>query len=173
MERNELKKKIAVRFGDKVQVAERSPKRVFVYAENDVWVDLAGYIFNELDGRFDTGAAVDDRDGVEVMFFMPFDREGYYVTIKTFARKPNPAIDSISNVIPGAKWIEREIFEMYEVDFRKHPDLRPVLRADTRPKDFYPAKREVKDDHETARRRDDGKWRAEEVHGKPPKGKNP
>ena len=173
MEREELKKRIAERFGEKVQIAERSPKRVFIYAENDIWVRLADFIFNDLDGRFDTGAAVDDRDGVEVMFFFPFDSDGYFVTIKTVAKKPNPAIDSISNLITGAKWIEQEIFEMYEVDFRQHPDLRPVLRADTRPKDYYPGKREVKGDHETVRQRDDGKGRADEVAGEPPKGENP
>lgn len=178
MTKEEVKKRIAEKFGDGVQVAERSPARVYVYAENDVWVDLADFIFNELDGRFDTGVAVDDRDGVEVMFFMPFDAkefggERFYVTIKTFAPKPKPALDSISNIIPGAKWIEREMYEMYEVHFRNHPDLRPVLRADTRPDDFYPAKREEKEDHEMTRVRDDGRGRADEVAGKPFKGKNP
>jgi NADH-quinone oxidoreductase subunit C len=93
--------------------------------------------------------------------------------MKSFAEKPNPALDSISNIIPGAKWIEREIYEMYEVAFRGHPDLRPVLRADTRPADYYPAKREVKETHETPRRRDDGERRADEVAGKPLKGENP
>lgn len=173
MNKDEVQKKISEKFGDKVQVAERSPKRVYIYAENDIWVDLADFIFNELDGRFDTGVGVDDRDGVEVMFFFPFDRDDFYLTIKTFATKPKPALDSISNIITGAKWIEREIFEMYEVTFRNHPDLRPVLRADTRPADFYPAKRENKEDHEMSRRRDDGKKRADEVAGKPLKGENP
>ena len=159
-------------------MAERSPDRIYVYAENDVWVDLADFIFNDLNGRFDTGVGVDDRDGVEVMFFMPFDAkrfgaEHFFVTIKTFAPKPKPALDSISNIIPGAKWIEREIFEMYEVNFRNHPDLRPVLRADTRPADFYPAKRENKEGHDMTRRRDDGDRRVDEVAGKPPKGENP
>ena len=65
------------------------------------------------------------------------------------------------------------MFEMYEVNFRNHPDLRPVLRADTRPADFYPAKREVKDSHETVRERDDGETRADETAGRAPKGKNP
>jgi len=173
MEREEVKKRIAERFGDKVRIAERSPKRIYIYAENEIWVDLASFLFNDLDARFDTGAAVDDRDGVEVMFFMPFDREHYFVTIKTFAKKPNPVLPSISNVIIGAKWIEREIYEMYEVTFENHPDLRPLLRADNRPDDFYPAKREVKETHEMPRSRDDGAERADEVAGKPPKGKNP
>jgi len=173
MEREEVKRRIAEKFGAKVKIAERSPKRVYVYAENEIWTELARFLFNDLDARFDTGAAVDDRDGVEVMFFFPFDREHYYVTIKTFAAKPNPTLNSISPYIPGAKWIEREMFEMYEVNFLNHPDLRPVLRADTRPADYYPAKREVKDEHETVRQRDDGDARADEVAGRPPKGKNP
>jgi len=173
MEREEVKKRIAERFGAKVKIAERSPKRVYIYAENEIWTDLARFLFNDLDARFDTGAAVDDRDGVEVMFFFPFDREHYFVTIKTFAAKPNPTLDSIAAYIPGAKWIEREMFEMYEVNFRNHPDLRPLLRADTRPADYYPAKREVKDSHETVRERDDGESRVDETAGKAPKGKNP
>lgn len=173
MEREEVKRRIAEKFGAKVKVAERSPKRVYVYAENDVWTDLARFLFEELGARFDTGCAVDDREGIEVMFFMPFDREHYFVTIKTFAAKPHPALDSITPFIPGAKWIEREMFEMYEVTFRNHPDMRPLLRSDTRPTDFYPAKREMKDDHPLVRNRDDGDWRSDEVAGRPPKGKNP
>jgi NADH-quinone oxidoreductase subunit C len=173
MEREEVKKRIVEKFGSKVKIAERTPKRVFVYAENEIWTDLARFLFEDLGARYDTGAAVDNRDGVEVLFFFPFDKEHYFVTIKTFAAKPNPTLNSIAAYIPGAKWIEREMFEMYEVNFRNHPDLRPVLRADTRPADFFPAKRESKDEHPTPRQRDDGDWRADEVAGRPPKGKNP
>jgi NADH-quinone oxidoreductase subunit C len=173
MNKEEAKKRIAEKFGDKVKIAERSEKRVYIYAENDIWVDLASFLFNDLDARFDTGVGVDDRDGVEVMFFFPMDREHYYITIKTFARKPGPELDSISPVIPGAKWIEREIFEMFEVNFRNHPDLRPVLRSDTRPADFYPHKRENKESHEMSRVKLDGQERADEIAGRPPKGVNP
>lgn len=173
MEREEVKRRLAEKFGARVRIAERSPKRVYVYAENEIWVELARFLFNDLGARYDTGCAVDDRDGVEVMFFFPFDREHYFVTIKTFVAKPNPTLNSITPVCPGAKWIEREMFEMYEVNFRNHPDLRPVLRADTRPADYFAAKREVKDEHETVRQRDDGDARADEVAGRPPKGTNP
>ncbi|MBU8921337.1 MAG: NADH-quinone oxidoreductase subunit C [Bacteroidales bacterium] len=173
MQKEELKKKIAEKFGEKVTIDERSEKRVYIYVENDIWVDLADFLFNDMDIRFDTGVGLDDRDGVEIMFFFPVDSEHYFVTIKTFLKKPHPAIESISNIIPGAKWIEREIFEMFEVNFLNHPDLRPVLRCDTRPKDFYPHKRENKDDHETARRKNDGDDRFNEIWGKPYKGKNP
>ncbi len=173
MEREEVKKRIADKFGAKVKIAERSPKRVYIYAENEIWTDLARYLFEDLGARYDTAVAVDNRDGVEVMFFFPFDKEDFFVTIKTFAAKPNPTLNSIAAYIPGAKWIEREMYEMYEVVFRNHPDLRPLLRADNRPADFFPAKREIKDEHPTPRQRDDGDRRADEVAGRPPKGTHP
>lgn len=173
MEKETVKKRIKEKFGDRVEIAERSEKRVFVYAENEIWRDLADFLFNDLDARFDTGCAIDDRDGVEVMMFMPYDRENYFVTIKTFAKKPHPELDSISPVITGAKWIEREIFEMFEVNFRGHPNLVPVLRSDTRPEDFYPHKREEKEKHEMSRIKNEGWERFNEVTGKPPEGENP
>ena len=142
MERETVKKKLAERFGDKIRIAERSPKRVYCYADNDIWVDLASFVFNDLDARFDTGVGIDDRDGVEVMFFFPFDRENYYLTIKTFARKPKPELDSISPVIPGAKWIEREIWEMLGINFKDHPNLKKLLLADDWPQDNYPLRQE-------------------------------
>ena len=138
MEREEVKQKISEKFGDRVRIAERSPKRVYVYADDDVWVDLASFIFNDLDARFDTGAAVDDRDGVEVMFFFPFDVEHYYLTVKTFVKKPNPTLDSISNIIPGAKWIEREIWELLGINFVGHPNLRHLLLGDNWPEGNCP-----------------------------------
>ncbi len=173
MEKEEVKRRLAERFGDKVKIAERSPKRVFLYAENEIWVDLARFLFVDLGARYDTGLAVDDRDGVEVMFFFPFDKEDFFVTMKTFCPKPNPALNSITPVCPGAKWIEREMWEMYEVTFRNHPDLRPLLRSDTMPRDYYPARREVKGDHPTSRERDDGDWMQGYVFGESPDGENP
>lgn len=173
MEKETVKKRLKEKFEDKIEVKERSENRIYAYADKEIWKDLADFVFNELDARFDTGVGIDDRDGVEVLMFFPFDKEHYYLTLKTFAKKPYPELESISPVIPGAKWIEREIFEMFEVNFLNHPDLRPVLRSDTRPEDFYPHKREVKEKHEMARVKNESWERFNEVTGKPPEGENP
>jgi NADH-quinone oxidoreductase subunit C len=42
----------------------------------------------------------------------------------------DPVIDSVTTVWRGANWFEREVFDLFGVTFRHHPDLRRIMLPD-------------------------------------------
>lgn len=36
-------------------------------------------------------------------------------------------VDSLTSLWPGADWLEREVWDMFGIDFRGHPDLKRIL----------------------------------------------
>ena len=72
-----------------------------------------------------------------VVYLLASYQHGRRLALKTFLDpsidtggiEPAPAleVDSVCDIWPGAEWPEREVFDMFGIRFRNHPDLRRIL----------------------------------------------
>ena len=136
-------KNINDRFGDRVLKTEKkSARRAYLSIYPKDIVDMVRYVFKDLGLRFNIASAVDDFDRIEILYHFSYDRSGVIISIRTMlSDKDNPRIDTITHVTKAAWWIEREIHELFGVEFEGNEDLRLLLLPDDWPKGVYPMRK--------------------------------
>jgi NADH:ubiquinone oxidoreductase subunit C len=121
---------IRTKFGNKVNIFVKSKKRVYVSVSIDDAKDVVGYLFGILGARMSIATGIDTRTGVELLYHMAFDKHDLVLTVRTMVEKPELKMPTLTDIIPAANWIEREIHEMFGVDFVGHPNLERLLLPD-------------------------------------------
>jgi NADH-quinone oxidoreductase subunit C len=59
--------------------------------------------------------------------YLDIELAKYIVELKTRIPRDTPEVDSLSDIWVSAEFLERETFEFFGINFRGHPDLRPIL----------------------------------------------
>jgi len=77
-------------------------------------IDIAGIDFPDEEKRFE----------IVYLFLSHENNKRIKVSIKFDSKQ---VIDSITKIFPSANWMEREVFDMYGIKFKNHPDLRRIL----------------------------------------------
>ena len=77
-------------------------------------IDIAGVDYPENDKRFEL-----------IYLFLSHENNTRIKLLIKF--EINQAINSITKIFPSANWMEREVFDMYGIKFKNHPDLRRIL----------------------------------------------
>ena len=77
-------------------------------------IDIVGVDYPENDKRFELiYLFLSHENNIRIKLLIKFD--------------VNQTINSITKIFPSANWMEREVFDMYGIKFKNHPDLRRIL----------------------------------------------
>ena len=77
-------------------------------------IDIAGVDYPENEKRFEL-----------IYLFLSHENNTRIKLLLKF--EINQIINSITKIFPSANWMEREVFDMYGIKFKNHPDLRRIL----------------------------------------------
>ena len=77
-------------------------------------IDIAGVDYPENDKRFEL-----------IYLFLSHENNTRIKLLIKF--EINQTINSITKIFSSANWMEREVFDMYGIKFKNHPDLRRIL----------------------------------------------
>jgi Ni,Fe-hydrogenase III large subunit/Ni,Fe-hydrogenase III component G len=102
-------------------------------------------LVNELQARFVISVGTDKRPitgDFGILHLFSLDREHLYVLLESPVSESDLRIDSITPVVPGADWAEREFRDAVGVHPEGHPDPRRLLLADDWPEGTYPLRRD-------------------------------
>jgi Ni,Fe-hydrogenase III component G len=130
-----------------VVIKIHSPRRTYLRIPREQMPSFAKFLFQEKGFRFAIATGVDTRDGMEILYHFSDDEAGTFYTIKTLIPKDDLKIKSLAPFLPAASWIEREMHELLGIDFTGHPNLKPLLTAESWPADLCPLRRDYDNEH--------------------------
>ena len=96
----------------------------------DSLIDICAFLKEDPKLRFDylmSLSAVDWPDRFDVVYHLYSIPNNHYVTLKVKVDRKNPIIPSVTSVWKAADWQEREVYDMFGIEFEGHPDLSRIL----------------------------------------------
>lgn len=146
MSERAIEKILAEKAGLIKKTFEKNSRRWYLDIEKSALEDLTRYMFKTLGLRFSITTAIDTRKDIELLYHFSDDKAGDVITLRVFAgSREKPEMPSLAPMAKAFEWIEREIHEMFGVDFKGHPDLKRLLLSDDWPQGKYPLRQNQND----------------------------
>ena len=83
----------------------------------------------------------DEEERFEVVYEVYSIRHRHRLRVKARVPEHDCYVDSLTDVWPGAEFMEREVFDMMGIRFNNHPDMRRILMPDDFP-EGYPLRKD-------------------------------
>ena len=134
------------KFPDKI-LSTREPvsRKVYVEIRREALRAMAKHLFRGLGARFNTIIGVDRRltyMDFQTTHVFSLDEDKLFVLLQSSLDPNQPEADSITPIIPGANWAEREAMDLLGIKFNGHVDPRRLALPDDWPEHLHPLRRD-------------------------------
>ena len=128
----DLEKKINSELTTKIKKTEIRHGQLYITIDNEDLTDVTLYIKNNENTKFRQLIDITVVDYPEntqrfKVVYLFLSHEFNQRIILSYLISENEVIPSLTPIYPAANWMEREVFDMYGVKFKDHPDLRRIL----------------------------------------------
>lgn len=133
------------KFGnDVLDAEERSSTRWTVTIEPAALLNVAEHLYREAGLRFIIASAIHTKKGFEILYHFSKDETGLVLNIHVILNSDKPRIESLSNMFNASNWIEREMHELFGIDFLNHPNQEKLISEGNWAEGVYPYRKEFK-----------------------------
>lgn len=97
------------------------------------WLILANHLRNDSTLFFDhlfCLTCIDWKTHLTMVYHLSSTKFRHNIVVKATLDRNTPVIETVSNIWRTANFHEREVYEMFGVDFTNHPDLRLLILPD-------------------------------------------
>jgi NADH-quinone oxidoreductase subunit C len=97
------------------------------------WLSFAEHLRNDASLQFNylfCLTCIDWKTHLTMVYHLSSTQYRHNIVIKSKLDRNNPAIETVSHIWRTAEFHEREVYEMFGVNFLHHPDLRLLILPD-------------------------------------------
>ena len=128
----DLEKKINSELGTKINSTKIKHNQIYVEIDKEDLIDVTLFFKTNKNTKFRQLIDITVVDYPEQpqrfkVVYLFLSHEFNQRVIISYSITENEVIPSITSIFPSANWMEREVFDMYGVNFKDHPDLRRIL----------------------------------------------
>ena len=128
----DLEKKINSELGTKINISEIKHNQIYLEIDSEDLIDVVLFVKTNKDTKFRqlidiTVVDYPERSKRFKIVYLFLSHEFNQRMILSYDISENEVISSLTSIFPSANWMEREVFDMYGVNFKDHPDLRRIL----------------------------------------------